>query len=126
MRSPHWIAVLLLTCAAPVSLRADVPGHLAARSEESVDQLASRLNRDAELARYATYFAASFHGRDLGRQMAAIIERRAASEHIRVPAAMNDSDRRIVHWLESLQGDDFDVAYMTTVGDYRVSCSAIH
>ena len=78
----------------------------------SVDRTASRLNAEAQLAHYANYYAASAEVRDLGRRMTAAVEERAASQHIGLSSSMTDSDRRLVRRLETLQGDDFDVAYL--------------
>jgi len=83
----------------------------------------SRLTFQSILARYATYNAASFAVRNIGKQMAAEINACAGHEQVQLPSAMNEDDRQLVKWLKSLQGDDFDAAYLSLVkGPSLVHC----
>ena len=116
------IATLVLTSVLPVSAHADVSNQSRIGGRVA-DQAASRLAAEAQLSRYANYSAASSYVRELGRRMTAEVTQRAATQHICIPSVMNDSDQRLVHRLESLQGDDFDVAYMTLFSGQAAPCS---
>lgn len=103
MKHNYWICTLLLIIPRPPLATAEALNSMALT--------ASHLTADADLARYATYDAVSENVRALGQRMTQAIDQLAARDHIRLPAPMTDSDRRLVNRLEHLQGDEFDLAY---------------
>lgn len=122
MCGSRWIAAVLCTFVMPLSLYAH-PAESGPGQAKTRDP--SHLAAQAELAHYATYYAASFFVRDLGRQMSALIRQRAATGNMSLPSEMNCSDRQMVHRFESLQGDDFDVAYMNLILNARIGPSGV-
>jgi hypothetical protein len=49
--------------------------------------------------------------------MSAAVKPQAMTEHILLPAVLTESDRQLVRRLESLNGDDFDVAFAAWAAD---------
>jgi hypothetical protein len=117
MKIKFKIAALLLA-GCVVAAHADCP----TVPEISGQVTASRLSADAALARYAIYHAASGTVRDLGRQRTAMIQQYALARHIQLPSSMSERDLRMVKRLERLEGDDFDVAFIT-LGNPSTDCN---
>ena len=121
----RWFTVLLLTSVLSASVPADGSDRAVAPSASSAGCASSRLSAEMRLSRYATYYAASFSVRELGRQMTTVIERRAKNHDVSLTSLMDPADRRTVQRLESLQGDDFDMAYMSLLSAWAISCERL-
>jgi hypothetical protein len=117
MRLWEWLRAVVTTLACTVLLAVLFSGShgakVSATPSTRSDRLASSLTAEAELAHYAASHSASREVRELGESAARIIGRRAAAEHIRLPAAMCDDDRRWVTSLESRKGEAFDSLYLS-------------
>ncbi len=117
MKIKFKIAALLIA-GCVVAAHADCP----TGTQTSRELTASRLSAESALARYAVYHAASGTVRDLGRQRTAMIQQYALARHIQLPSSMSERDLRMVKRLERLEGDDFDVAFIT-LGNPSADCN---
>ena len=112
IRRNHIVCIVLLGFVLPMCACAGVPDSAQRESSAPGRVTVSRLCAEAELARYANYYASSFSVRELGRRMGVRIAQRAACQYVLSTDVMNRSDRQVVRRLESCHGDDFDKAYI--------------